>query len=46
MNPRSRWANRFDCGSRFESFLVPSPKTVGRCANFGIRSATPILINA
>ena len=26
MKPRSRWANRFDCGSRLESFLVPSPR--------------------
>ena len=26
MKPRSRWANRFDCGSRLESFLVALPQ--------------------
>ena len=46
MKPRSRCRNRFDCGSRLDSFLLPSPRTLGRCANSGTRSATPMRISA
>ena len=46
MKPRSRCRNRFDCGSRLDSFLLPSPRTLGRWANSGTRSATPMRISA
>ncbi|CPU64520.1 Uncharacterised protein [Mycobacteroides abscessus] len=46
MNPRSRCRNRFDSGSRLDSFLLPSPMTYGRWPNSGITCATPISSSA
>ncbi len=46
MNPRSRWWNRFDSGSRLESFLLPSPMTYGRCPKRGTNVVAPMSMSA
>ncbi len=44
--PAARWWNRFDSGSRFESFLFPSPITYGMCPKRGMKDVIPTSYSA